>query len=226
MRLEPRTHWQSRACASLLLTHLFGGADIKGFGVANYAADFAAARHELANHVLAGKLETEETVFAWEEYGAAHTALHAGGNVGKVLVAGPGSAPSGGGGGGGEQQPPAGDGTAQDVVDFVVGAGAEIGRDTSKIAWALVNDHWIDSLAALKASLGRLPPPYLTSYPCLPPRLTITVLVAPTPASHLSTRRYPPPTSSPSECPAGSPASSPTRPLAQAQAAAGRPRRT
>ena len=39
--------------------------------------------------VLAGKLTTEETVFGWEEYGAAHTALHAGGSVGKVLVAGP-----------------------------------------------------------------------------------------------------------------------------------------
>ena len=43
----------------------------------------------LANQILAGQLTTEETIFAWEDFGQAHAALHAGANIGKVLVAGP-----------------------------------------------------------------------------------------------------------------------------------------
>ena len=105
-------------------------------------------RSRLADLVLAGKLTTEETVFGWEEYGAAHTALHAGGSVGKVLVAGPvAAAPRGGGadGGGG------GGGGPEAVAELVVRAGASLGRDTAAFAHSLVHDHWVDSVSALRA---------------------------------------------------------------------------
>ncbi|EOD11938.1 hypothetical protein EMIHUDRAFT_464986 [Emiliania huxleyi CCMP1516] len=104
---------------------------ISGFGVANY-------------------LTTEETVFGWEEYGAAHTALHAGGSVGKVLVAGPVAAAPRGGGGGGDGGG-GGGGGPEAVAELVVRAGASLGRDTAAFAHSLVHDHWVDSVSALRA---------------------------------------------------------------------------
>ncbi|EOD32247.1 hypothetical protein EMIHUDRAFT_462771 [Emiliania huxleyi CCMP1516] len=103
---------------------------ISGFGVANY-------------------LTTEETVFGWEEYGAAHTALHAGGSVGKVLVAGPVAAAPRGGGGGGDGGG-GGGGGPEAVAELVVRAGASLGRDTAAFAHSLVHDHWVDSVSALR----------------------------------------------------------------------------
>ncbi|EOD32248.1 hypothetical protein EMIHUDRAFT_462772 [Emiliania huxleyi CCMP1516] len=132
---------------------------ISGFGVANYVPDFADARRRraapapapsLADLVLAGKLTTEETVFGWEEYGAAHTALHAGGSVGKVLVAGPVAAAPRGGGGGGDGGG-GGGGGPEAVAELVVRAGASLGRDTAAFAHSLVHDHWVDSVSALRA---------------------------------------------------------------------------
>lgn len=122
---------------------------ISGFGVANYVPDFADARRRLADLVLAGKLTTEETVFGWEEYGAAHTALHAGGSVGKVLVAGPVAAAPRGGGGGGDGGG-GGGGGPEAVAELVVRAGASLGRDTAAFAHSLVHDHWVDSVSALR----------------------------------------------------------------------------
>lgn len=115
---------------------------LRGFIIPDFAADFAAARTFLADQIMAGNLITEESIFSWDEFGAAHAALHAGLNTGKVLVAGPMVSTT--------TSRIQTNETAQDVVDFVVSAGAELGRDASKVAWSLVHDHWFESIDAFK----------------------------------------------------------------------------
>jgi len=161
--------------------------NLRGFIIPDFAADFAAARAFLANQVLAGNLITEESIFSWDEFGAAHAALHAGGNIGKVLVAGPALPQS--------QAPPAvqyyggtSQGGSQSVSNFIVSLGAQLGRDTSAIAHSLVNDHWIDDVNAL----ATMPTAELISLG-VPARLASLIKAnAPMPTGHGSAGRMPP----------------------------------